>query len=440
MSHWQLLGLDTGADERAIKRAYARLLKVHRPDEDADAFQQLREAYEAALEETRWREQWEAEEDDYEVVTDTSVAAAVAQDSQLAATFAPVEAAAPEPLQVAQADFTEYLTEVAEPDVSLEQVYQWFAEAEEDQLLQAFPGLLASEWLQSFDRRQWFEEQVLRCFETYQNWSADFFDQIAALMGWDDAQGHLPCDNGRWRHLLELRAAAAEVDKIRYHLERPEPSALPSFLFKPQSDTARRRLADGFDANDWDQCKQLAWSFEQRDPEQLERVGIVVADDWRNWLPRSSVAFAIYFWLLTCCLTALAHVPSANGWIAKDVIHVVLSAAVATGGTLWVYVIWRRVAMTLAVLDVPLSRMLLPARLYRHGAGVLVFRHVLPCAVAAAVAHWNLRGLEWIGWVVPAAFLLLLLYLVDATLRGTIPAPWSRAWQVMTRPTEEAGW
>ncbi|WP_459207424.1 hypothetical protein ACSMEV_04525 [Pseudomonas sp. MLB6B] len=66
--HLKTLGLAHDADERAIKRAYARLLKVHRPDEDPAAFQRLREAYEGALEHARWREQCTENEDDVEGV------------------------------------------------------------------------------------------------------------------------------------------------------------------------------------------------------------------------------------------------------------------------------------------------------------------------------------------------------------------------------------
>lgn len=48
---WALhvLELDETADERAIKRAYAKRLRVTRPDEDPIAFQHLHEAYQAAL-------------------------------------------------------------------------------------------------------------------------------------------------------------------------------------------------------------------------------------------------------------------------------------------------------------------------------------------------------------------------------------------------------
>lgn len=46
---WDELGLESDADRRTVKRAYARKLKKTRPDEDPEGFQKLRQAYEIAL-------------------------------------------------------------------------------------------------------------------------------------------------------------------------------------------------------------------------------------------------------------------------------------------------------------------------------------------------------------------------------------------------------
>ncbi|MGQ5524762.1 J domain-containing protein [Chitinimonas sp. PSY-7] len=46
---WQVLGIAPTSDEREVKRTYAKLLKANRPEDDAEAFQALRTAFEAAM-------------------------------------------------------------------------------------------------------------------------------------------------------------------------------------------------------------------------------------------------------------------------------------------------------------------------------------------------------------------------------------------------------
>ncbi|MDB6004391.1 MAG: hypothetical protein JWR15_1378, partial [Prosthecobacter sp.] len=52
---WSILGLEPDtANEKQVRSAYARLLKVYRPDQDPEGFQRLRTAYELAL---QWLQQ-----------------------------------------------------------------------------------------------------------------------------------------------------------------------------------------------------------------------------------------------------------------------------------------------------------------------------------------------------------------------------------------------
>ncbi|MDZ7904828.1 MAG: J domain-containing protein [Cypionkella sp.] len=62
MAPWDTLGIEPTNDIRAIKKAYSIKLKTTRPDDDAAAYQQLREAYEAAQQWVQYMDFEEAEE------------------------------------------------------------------------------------------------------------------------------------------------------------------------------------------------------------------------------------------------------------------------------------------------------------------------------------------------------------------------------------------
>jgi uncharacterized RDD family membrane protein YckC len=49
MDCWEVLGIDQFSDKKSIKIAYAKQLKMHRPDEDPEGFKHLYRAYKSAL-------------------------------------------------------------------------------------------------------------------------------------------------------------------------------------------------------------------------------------------------------------------------------------------------------------------------------------------------------------------------------------------------------
>lgn len=78
---WNTLGIERTADERSIKRAYAKQLKQNRPEDDPEGFQALRDAYETALRHCRF-EAADAVEDAIGMVEgDTPAGAGAAVDS-----------------------------------------------------------------------------------------------------------------------------------------------------------------------------------------------------------------------------------------------------------------------------------------------------------------------------------------------------------------------
>ncbi|ELY4543031.1 J domain-containing protein [Cronobacter sakazakii] len=68
MDAWTLLGLEPTKDKGALRRAWAKIVKQHRPDQDPQKYQQLREAYEAAQRYQAYDEEEEDEEGDDEGV------------------------------------------------------------------------------------------------------------------------------------------------------------------------------------------------------------------------------------------------------------------------------------------------------------------------------------------------------------------------------------
>ncbi|WP_338496146.1 J domain-containing protein [Pseudomonas sp. WP18] len=417
MSHWQLLSLTPDADERSIKRAYARLLKVHRPDENPDAFQRLREAYETSLAEARWRAQ--ADEETVE--------------TPLAEPLPPAPEVVEIPVRDMHVERIEIPTVVSPPEPSLGQMAQWLVEGKERQLMEALRHWLSSEWLVPFEHRQQFEQCVLDWFESAPSWSPAFFEGVCQAMGWNEDQGNLPCAYWRWDRLIRHCEVQAFEETLRSDLDRFDADKLhgqaAALLLKPMSDARRRAMADHFTGLDWQRFTQLAETIEYQYPEVPERLELQPLDNWRDWLPATSyrgVSLFLWFALSALLVATLFTVP-----VNRDEPLAVLLMPFLMPILLWLgvklYHVWTYVAVAAAQFDVWLSQRLVPRRWYRQGAGLLVLRHVVPAAVPAALACAWSDGVPWLRWVSPAVVFFGTLYFTQLALSGGRVSIWGRA-------------
>ncbi len=90
-SYWAMLDIAPTNDLKVIKRAYATRLKLHRPDDDPEYFQRLREAYEWACQiGVHQLETWEDEYDDYDDASDEAEPAHAATLAQAESTDSPL--------------------------------------------------------------------------------------------------------------------------------------------------------------------------------------------------------------------------------------------------------------------------------------------------------------------------------------------------------------
>lgn len=267
MDCWTLLELPDDADERSIKRSYAKRLKTTRPDEDAEGFQRLREAYERALQLARWREE---ETDD---CSPEPVASALPADNlqawsglvEMSPSLAPMPtvAVAPPPAQALLKGLT------------LENLPQRWPEAQAHQCAQDFQNLLLEhccnhpeqraplvewavqhlEWLTPWQSlsmsdaqqrslvnallehyRQTLKERLqanqeraflaqlthyseqlwLQIFDhrlqwqstvlmllNEQQWSVPLFERVCQAFGWDEQRGAIPEPAWVWQHLVQ---------------------------------------------------------------------------------------------------------------------------------------------------------------------------------------------------------------------------------------------
>ena len=444
-----MFDLDAGTDVRSVKRRYAQLLKQFRPEDDPEAFQRLRDAYEQALE---WVSRGQgastpvlekatdatsditlprsslepagepdcAEAKRVRALPDTcgSMSEALAQAREMhQEEVLQLELLRRSQLSGARAiELIRWAVELLNwltpwqphylPATAMAQLAQRLLEHELTLLWEQLPtvteavlyenveALACQKWMQPLELNSQLQQGLIAVLECYQHGSPDLLRQMSALFGWNDRDGFLPCDPERWERLADHLAYTSMWKTLLSQLALPSPQQPKEracwFLFKPMSDAKRRKMADRFEPADWAACEHLAREVERRQPHIPQRMGVEYVANWRQWRHQDWGGWAIlYAWLIISVVLMVDQLHQAQSGGETSMYQGLALALIASS---FMTVIlsqlrraWAWLARELAHPDVWGSRFLVPPAMFRQGSGLLMLRHVMPAAVFAVL-------------------------------------------------------
>lgn len=472
MNCWSILGVPADADERTIKRSYAALLKEHRPDEDLDAFQRLREAYEQALLILR-RHEGQGEHIVSSIITpvpprETSLGPisaaltdispanldAVSAEAKAAGNLAQFERLLLErclsdnewgyqaahwalvrlgwltPCQSSELPAAQ-LAALAHRLIATElhDLHHILVTDGEERFLDRVRILYGQEWLQAFDHRTEFSQGVAGILIDSPSWSQPLFDSVREVCGWSENS----FDQRAWELLTQRGEGAKLKERLLLSLNVTSPSVPEQraawLLLRSLKDADRRRLVDSFGDADWQSCLHLEHAL-IRHPEVVDELSDSGMYSWRIWLPKDTRE-ATYQYLLAIYMAIFLVGSILDGWIwEKGIAPLALSAVVFF--LLRIFVIasfdfhegWSEFYRKASGLDIYLSRLLLSNRLVRDGLGILIFRHVVPALYVGLFAGlMACVGPAAIAPFIGGTVTLIALWYVDRVAKGWIPKP-----------------
>ncbi|MGX0890407.1 hypothetical protein AB7M22_002415 [Pseudomonas sp. ADAK2 TE3594] len=477
---WVILGLEADADSRSIKRQYAALLKVHRPDEDPSGFQRLREAYEQAMEWSRRVPAMPSASQREPTVELQSPAPSFDAGLSLELEHLRFEphAGAQRAEQLLENVTVDRLDErLAQARVShctqefedqllmmclsprndrmllaawgLEQ-FNWLSawqrldlspqalelllrtyckhvekclrelldSGQVDAFIERFVALKQADWLQPFERHDWFNETVARLLVDSSFWSVHLFETLCTHQHWhvaaNEAETEGRCPPPYWTALLQRRDSQVFIETLERlaDLNDREPqSRAARLLLTPMTDAERSTFARRFFEADWNACHMLSEKLQRLDPARCRKMPNGDPYFWKA-LMQPLQGWPMFAGLFGASLTWAAgeYLNDLSGIGASFAAMLFWLCVLATPGAVLLWV-WRPMADRFWSLDVRLSRAVSPRLSFRRPAP-LVLRELLPC--------WLMGALTWACCGAPAFISYIVVLLALAALSRVV--------------------
>ncbi|TMU71918.1 J domain-containing protein [Pseudomonas fluorescens] len=433
MSCWTVLGLTADADTRSIKRQYAALLKQTRPDEDAEGFQRLRDAYEQALNYKEWaqaNEDNEAQDDSWDLTGLTVVEVDALQQAIRSLHGTSLAQLQQRHALAVEQGCAHILEEtllqhcIEHPDTSAPmvdwavQTYHWFGawqrlELDEESIellldqqrermtrplrdaleredsaafLQAYAQSAQCLWLDAEVHRLWFNLFLSRLLLDSEYWSSDIFEQVCAGQSWHPGPANR-CPQDEWKRLIARHESPLFIARQRQLAEEPPATAehrAARLLLGTGPFSQRRALARRLREEDWLQCRQLSSALYANHPKVCAELPGGTAFFWRDW-ELSRGEWPTYLGVVLACLIgAFAHfIPlglRVTGLFNIFMVSIVVFGVIAAGLN-WLA---HDLAHRYWLLDDWLSARLCPGIAAPFG----VIRDLIPCALMVAGLTW----------------------------------------------------
>jgi hypothetical protein len=361
---WDILGIAPTNDAQELRRAYMRKLKVTNPEDDAEAFKRLRQAYEFALNIGRFAVEFKAEEAPAPPAVDESVAA-TAQDTL------PVDSSVVA-LDSAFAALASALRR--QPDV------------DETKSMDLLNEILCAENLERFDLLQSIDDRLAELLASSIPRSDFLLAAASERLEWRQREQDASLSGTARRVLLRLRTIG-----FLEHLKdgNGEEALAWARLKAPPNPTARWLRAYVFGHSTWPEVS-LIKSLEHEYPEVMRELNADNVTWWKRFESRPRLTGLTVSLCAALCIVVALIVEVRGGDSSQTLLYTAIGFCGA--GLLRIYAVeW---PIILVAREWPWQK---PTRL-TYG-----WIAELPVLLAVGV---SVRGTSWLGWVIAGAAVL----------------------------------